>query len=108
MLSELTTPVINDVISGTPVVVVLEPGGSGGRAYLRGDVRFDEGFLRRDPGAPILRDGTGREWAMTEEGLVPVGGGDPRLARLPSHTAFWFGWYASYPQTSLYETPESD
>ncbi len=104
VLGELTTPVINDAIGGTPVVVVVEPGGSGGRAYLRGEAEFEEDFLERGSGPPILRDRTGREWAATEESLSPVGGSDARLARLPSHSAFWFGWYASYPQTSLYES----
>ena len=25
-----------------------------------------------------------------------------RLARVPSHMAYWFAWYAFFPQTSIY------
>jgi len=30
-----------------------------------------------------------------------TGPGGETLKRLPAHRAFWFGWYAAYPQTRL-------
>ena len=38
---------------------------------------------------------------MEEEALVLVDG-DERLERLPGHAAFWFGWYAQFPETEVY------
>ena len=39
------------------------------------------------------------KWTVTEAALVNSAG--RRLARVPAHRAFWFGWYAQYPQTRL-------
>ena len=47
----------------------------------------------------MVRDDGGAQWAVTEGALV--GPADARLERLPAHRAFWFGWYARYPQTRL-------
>ncbi len=44
-------------------------------------------------------DDSGARWAVTEGGLVGQAG--ERLERLPAHRAFWFGWYAQYPETRL-------
>lgn len=56
-------------------------------------------FLTRAPDGS-LRDTTGRPWRVTAEALVSEAG--ERLARIPAHRAFWFGWVAQYPQTELH------
>jgi hypothetical protein len=60
---------------------------SGGRAFVQ---RLND---RR------LRDGTGRWWTVTDGALVGEAG--ERLPRIPAHRAFWFGWIAQHPATTL-------
>ena len=38
---------------------------------------------------------------MTEDELVAEDDATTRLARLSAHRAFWFGWYAQFPDTAL-------
>jgi hypothetical protein len=64
------------------------------RAYERGAHRF--AARSRDE----LADERGGAWRVTEEALVGPGG--ERLARVPGHLAYWFGWFAFYPTTELY------
>jgi hypothetical protein len=64
------------------------------RAYERGAHRF-EGQTR-----DALLDERGRAWKVTEEALVGPAG--ERLARLPGELAYWFGWFAFFPQTVVY------
>ena len=48
-----------------------------------------------------LRDAEGKRWSLTEDALVSD---DPSLAPLPrvaARRAFWFGWYAQFPETEL-------
>ena len=46
-----------------------------------------------------LVDESGETWTLSEAQLLAVGG--EVLERLPAHRAFWFGWYAAYPDTRL-------
>ena len=46
-----------------------------------------------------LVDRAGATWRLDEAGLGSSSG--ERLARLPAHRAFWFGWVAAYPDTRL-------
>ena len=105
--------VVNDAVGGRPVVLVAARGevrtegvveltgpvayNSGGevRAFDRGDRTFTP---TDDP--DLLLDATGGEWRVTEEALL--GPGDERLERINGHLAYWFGWYAFYPDTEVY------
>ncbi len=49
-------------------------------------------------GDRALMDNDGKNWALTETALVREGA---KLLRLPSHSAFWFGWRAAHPDTTL-------
>lgn len=69
------------------------------RAYRRGERRFTAG---RSTGE--LADERGRAWRVTEDALES--GDGERLERLPGHLAYWFGWYAFFPKTEVYELPE--
>ena len=56
--------------------------------------------------ADTLRDGHGQVWAVEEEALVnPVTG--RRLGRVAGHLAYWFGWFAFHPETSVYGAPKN-
>lgn len=106
--------VINDQIGETPLVLIsggapVEVTGTsrrsgvestysaGGevRAYERGTETFAPG---EDPGT--VRDAQGGVWQVTEEALVGPDG--TTLARLPGHLAYWFGWFAFFPNTEVY------
>ena len=103
--------VVNDTVGEQPVVLVAardvytdglsrigpvyyESGGEV-RAFDRGDRSFEPG-----PDAATVLDASGQAWTVTEEALVGPGG--ERLERLPGHLAYWFGWYAFYPESRLY------
>ncbi len=105
--------VVNDELGGEAIVLVA-PGeilqiegeslrsgevtyeaGSAVRAYARGDHTFE---LGTDEGT--LLDETGSAWQITEEALIGPGGEE--LHRLGGHLAYWFGWYAFFPNTSVY------
>ncbi len=86
---------INDQVAGETLVVVADPESRSVRAYRRGEHQFAAA------GAGELRDQQGRSWRVEEDALVLAAGGE-RLARLPGHSAFWFGWYAQFPEAEVY------
>jgi hypothetical protein len=45
----------------------------------------------------------GNRFRVEEEVLAPLAPGASRLPRYPGHLAYWFGWYAFFPETALYE-----
>jgi hypothetical protein len=45
-------------------------------------------------------DENGTIWQITPEALVSENG--DTLNRLGGHLAYWFGWYAFFPQTQVY------
>lgn len=84
-------PVHHETVGGVDVVVLTDASGAA-RAY-EAPVRF-AGF----DGDRQATDAQGDRWTVTEAGLVE---GDRRLARVPAHRAFWFGWHAAWPETRL-------
>jgi hypothetical protein len=91
--------VVNDRVGPLPVVLVAEPASRAVRAFLRGGRELAEG-----PSADELVDPSdGVVFRIEEEALVPVAGTSSKLPRYPGHLAYWFGWYAFFPETSLYE-----
>ncbi len=108
--------VVNDELAGQTVVLIaasesivvdgisLRTGavrydsGAEVRAYERGGHQFSPGETE----ATVL-DENGRIWDITEEALLGPEG--EQLERLPGHLAYWFGWFAFYPQTEVYGLP---
>jgi hypothetical protein len=112
--------VVNDVVGRTAVVLVAARGtvtvtgrrdgtapdrlfggvtySAGGevRAYGRGAQTFVPG-----PDASTLLDGAGRPWRVTEDALL--GPGEFRAPRINGFLAYWFGWYAFFPRTLVYQ-----
>ena len=70
-------------------------GAGGGRAE-RARQRWDDDTLREEP--------DGEPWDVREDHLVSRT--HEELDRIPGHDAFWFGWYAFYPTTEIYEKQE--
>ena len=89
--------VVNDEIGGLPIVLIADPTGGAVRAYRSEGRRFAEG-----PHGEVIEPATGASWSVAEEGLRPYLGGPP-LARVAGHRAYWFAWYAFFPETELYE-----
>lgn len=98
--------VVNDSVAGKGVVVVAEGEVLSVRVYERAGVAF----AKREGNA--LFDSSGRKWKMKEAYLEREEGSSPtepngtgeRLPRLPGHLAYWFGWYAFFPQTEVYSS----
>jgi hypothetical protein len=80
---------------GRRFVVITSKGGAN-RVFERGGHTF---VVRTQDDS--IRDQAGGRWRATPEALVSDTG--ERLARVPAHRAFWFGWVAQYPQTELYK-----
>ena len=89
--------VVNDTFAGKNLVVIYDGGGHGARAFERGNHRFAS--AAGDTTSEIL-DESGRKWRVTEDALI--GPNAERLARLPGHMAFWFGWFSFYPKTEVF------
>jgi hypothetical protein len=91
------TPVFHFEVAGRRLVIVTSKAGAN-RVY---DVRgHDVVFQSRSPAGPLV-DTTGRRWTQTETALVSESGAGVRLPRYVAQRAFWFGWYAQYPDTLL-------
>ena len=86
-------PVHHDAIEGTALVVLTDPSGAN-RAYASEDVTF-----ARYDGDRRVEDETGTIWTMDEYALTAEDG--RVLHRIPAQRAFWFGWYAAFPNTRL-------
>ena len=86
-------PVHHDAIEDTALVVLTDPSGAN-RAYASEDVTF-AGY----DGDRSVQGGSGMTWAMDEHALTAEDG--RVLHRIPAQRAFWFGWYAAFPQTRL-------
>jgi hypothetical protein len=89
--------VVNDTLAGHPLVVIHEAGGLGALAYERAGHTFSPAS---GPTTTSLVDETGQSWGVTDAALLSQSG--ERLARLPGHMAYWFGWFSFYPQTEVY------
>lgn len=86
-------PVYHGRLGAVEFVVLTDRSGAN-RVYESRGRRF----VRWD-GEGKATDSERREWTAGEAALVGVGG--QRLKRLPAHRAFWFGWYAAFPETGL-------
>ncbi len=107
--------VVNDAVGDTPVLLVAGDlvtvngvhrlvgpvtysNGGEVRAYARGNKTFSPG-----PKPGQLLDAAGDRWQVTEEALLGPGG--QTAPRINGHLAYWFGWYAFFPNTALYPEP---
>ena len=109
----LLEKVVNDAVGETNLVLIAQRdlitvdgqsmragsvtynAGAEVRAYARGDEIFTSGAQ-----VDSVRDEEGQPWSVTEEALIGTDG--QTLARLGGHQAYWFGWYAFFPNTLVY------
>ena len=86
-------PVYHDEIDGFRFIVFTDKTGAN-RVYEA----KDESFVKWDQNNSII-DNKGIKWQL-EENYIESDNGQI-LYRLPSHRAFWFGWYSAYSHTRL-------
>ena len=82
-------------VAGHSLVVVTSRAGAN-RVYEAGSTRFAR---RLDDDR--VADDAGRIWTVAEDALIPQDEAAQRLPRVPAQRAFWFGWYAQFPDTVL-------
>jgi hypothetical protein len=82
-----------DSVADLSFVVLTDESGASRVYETQGRV-----FKRWDS-VQIATDRNGVKWTLHEDRLESAAG--DRLARLPAHRAFWFGWYAAYPDSRL-------
>lgn len=87
-------PIYHAAFEGRDIVVVTSPKGAN-RLFEAGGQKFTTWS-----GEDRVLDVQGRAWRVTEEALVLRGAGT-RLPRIPAFRAFWFGWFAQFPETEL-------
>lgn len=80
-------------VGETGVLIVTDSSGAH-RVYESGGRTFTAWDGKRE-----LQDSVGGIWNLSEDRLLSVDG--DQLNRLPSHNAFWFGWFAAYKNTRL-------
>ncbi len=93
-------PVYTFESGGRRFVVLTTPKGAN-RVYEAGAARF-----ARWNGRDTLEDETGQAWRVNEDALALNGGaglktGPSKYPRVPAQRAFWFAWYAQFPETAL-------
>ncbi len=85
--------VYHDSLGPIELVVLTDQSGAS-RVYETRGRRFS-----RWDGQDGVWDENGGRWTLDEAGLSSPD--QTSLRRLPAHRAFWFGWYAQYPDTRL-------
>ena len=95
--------IVNDVVGGAEILVLGSDASEGARAYYRGGRSFKLAPGDGNAGIPsVVVDTEGGTWRVTEEFLVNTADQSETLARIPTHMAFWFGWFQFHPDTELY------
>ena len=81
--------------AGQTLVVVTSDEGAN-RVYDAAGLRFE-----RQRGDDRIVDADDGVWRVREDALVSEVDPTRRLERQPAHRAFWFAWYAQFPDTEL-------
>ncbi len=88
-------PLLHERVGESELVVLTDRSGAM-RVYGTGGRRFEAW-----DGDSRLTDAEGRAWTLHEDRLQLDTVDAVSLPRLPSHSAFWFGWYGAYTNTRL-------
>ncbi len=86
-------PIYKSSIGKKDFIVLTDKSGAS-RVYENKGVEFKSWDQQNS-----VIDSSGTKWTLTESKLVSESG--QKLFRLPSHKAFWFGWYSAYSNTVL-------
>ena len=95
--------VVNDELGGIEIVVIASSESQAARIYLRDGQNFDLADENTSGIPDALVDSDGVIWEVTEDEMINSADPSQKLRRLPSHMAFWFGWFGFHPDTERYE-----
>lgn len=101
--------IVNDTIGGMDIVIAASGVSRAARVYQRDGLNFSAAPDAGDAGAgapATLLDAAGAVWNVTEAALVKADDPSATLRRIPTRTAFWFGWYQYHPHTELFRAGE--
>ena len=87
-------PVYSFSVGPLRYVVIMSASGAN-RVY-----RLDRA-VPEQPEGPNVLDVDGRRWRVTEDALIPESAEVTPALRVPAQRAFWFGWFAQFPNTKL-------
>jgi hypothetical protein len=87
---------VYSLTAGGHRLVVITTGKGANRAYHAGDTVFPA-----QPAGTAITDAAGNRWHVKEPGLVREANPELMLPRVSAQRAFWFGWYAQFPETLL-------
>jgi len=87
--------VFHTEVAGRRLVIITSEAGAN-RVYEAGDADFVRHLDDRR-----VTDRAGRRWRITEEALALETDAAIQRRRVPAQRAFWFGWYAQFPDTEL-------
>jgi Protein of unknown function (DUF3179) len=87
-------PVYSFSVGQSRYVAITSPSGAN-RVY-----RIETVVPEQPPGLSVV-DAGGRRWRVTEDALISESAGVEPGARVPAQRAFWFGWFAQFPDTML-------
>lgn len=87
-------PVYSFIVGQTRYVAITSPSGAN-RVYRM------EAIVPEQPDGPHVIDAGGRRWQVTEDALIAETAGIGPAPRVPAQRAFWFGWFAQFPETML-------
>jgi hypothetical protein len=90
-------PIAHDRVANKEIVLICDSTRLSVRAYESKGHRF---VAKKENGN--LVDEAEDEWLIEEEKLTRLADNE-ELERLPGHLAYWFGWYAFFPKTAVYE-----
>ena len=101
-------PVVNDNITGQPVLVVFDADSAAGVTYSRQVDGQTLTFLTAGAPRTITDAETGSTWDIFSGEAIagPLTGHS--LERLKSTVVFWFGWKDFHPDTAVYGIAPSD
>lgn len=91
--------VLNDIFRDNNLVILSDAKKLTVRVYKRREYEFVA-----LASAGLIIDRQGNEWQISEEALE-LKSQQVRLNRLPGHLAYWFGWYAFFRNTEVWEKP---
>lgn len=87
-------PVYSMSVGQSHYVVVTSASGAN-RVYQM------DAAVPEQPLAPAVVDANGRRWRVTEDALIAESPGVAPAPRVAAQRAFWFGWFAQFPDTML-------
>ena len=96
---------LNDTLDDTNVIVLASGKSQAARIYERGNHQFSLISGNQNTTALMkVMDEDGKEWIATEDALINSESPDEKLARIPTHYAFWFSWFSFNEETELYRS----